>query len=172
MSRRACIASESFQFRHREDRSWSGAAAPLVPLPLFKKALNLGGFSQWWKMSSFGSSALNINVFALALSLSLLVLSVGWGYERREVESEFRAVSQARVKALAQTLAKLDKIPEHLEDLVARGTLKADDLKDGWGNDLVYDRQTHEAVSFGGDGLEGGEGFGKDIRLKVGSPSQ
>jgi hypothetical protein len=121
-------------------------------------------------MSSLVSSALNMNVFALGLGLSLLVLGVGWGYERREVESEFRAVSEARVKVLAQALAKLDKIPEHLEDLVARGTLKADDLKDGWGNDLVYDRQTREVVSLGADGLEGGEGFDQDIRLRVEDP--
>jgi len=121
-------------------------------------------------MAASGSSALNLNVFALALCLSLTVLGVGWGCERREAENEFRALSETRVKALAQKLGALNEVPQRLDDLVAAGLVSADDLKDGWGNALLYDERTREVVSLGADGLEGGDGFGKDIRCKVGAP--
>ena len=107
---------------------------------------------------------LNLNAFALVLLLSLTVLLVGWGYERREAEAEFRAVSETRARALAEKLRTLDRIPERLDELAERGLIPAADLKDGWGYALLYDKDERAVVSLGSDGLPGGDGFGKDVR--------
>jgi general secretion pathway protein G len=66
------------------------------------------------------------------------------------------------------------RVPSALEGLVKKdecrnwnpeGYAKAKDLKDGWGQDFVYESkgQSFTIISLGRDGTEGGEGYDADI---------
>lgn len=118
-----------------------------------------------------------MEIMVVIAIIGLIATFVGPGIMNRMTEAEITG-TEVKMKTLKGVIADYrrhhSKVPDSLDELTQPNEKNLDqayvdtmeDIQDTWGNPFIYirkDSRNYELISYGPDGLEGGEGADADI---------
>jgi len=118
-----------------------------------------------------------MEIMVVIAIIGLIATFVGPGIMNRMAEAEVKGTSvkmQNLKGAISNYVRHHKKVPDSLDDLTQPSEKNFNepyvdsisDISDAWDNPFIYtrkDSRNYELVSYGADGLEGGEGVDADI---------